>query len=290
MINKEIFDSKKELIIQMMRKGCLLVEIASELEIPLAQLAKLRREYEDINEAITMGETHCAAWWCRTGRQGLSAEKFNFHLFNIFMKNNFGWGDKPSERALAVEEWRGDFTQKLAILDEKLQSGKFSAEQYAHMLKSLTYHAHLQDVVYIAPAVAMMQLEQQKESGEITKEEYLATKYYYDEFARMRRASAEIIFEQEGIQYKDQFKPRAKKSDNQIGKKYKDRIKNTEVVEQRSERSKEFFEKRKELYDMEKARKQSKEYQMDEARKIDEEMRAKALNEFKNDNSDSSEE
>lgn len=290
MQNKDNFESKRDLIIDRMKKGYLLVEIASELEMPVAELMALRKDYEDVDKALTLGETHCMAWWCKQGRNGIQDNKFNFHLFNVFMKNNFGWGDKPSERALVMDKWRGDFMQKVCSMDEQVQNGKMAPEQYAHMMKALTYHAHLQDFVFIAPQMALVNLDKQLEAGEITKDEYEIQQLYIHELQRMRKASAEIIFEQEDIQYKEQFKPKRKCNDHNIGKEQPRavKLKTTEMVEKESERAKEFFARKAEMQRLERERKQTMEYKIDQINNADAEMGAKALDVFKTD-SDTSE-
>lgn len=51
-------------------------------------------EETEFSEAVRMGRFLSQTWWEKNGRENLTTQYFNAQLFNINMKNRFGWADK----------------------------------------------------------------------------------------------------------------------------------------------------------------------------------------------------
>lgn len=89
-------------IIELMKEGASLVEVAVELDIDQDTLQDWKNpESPRYNEAFSVtikkGLAHSKAWWERKGRKNLENRDFRDALWYMNMKNRFGWRDKHEE-------------------------------------------------------------------------------------------------------------------------------------------------------------------------------------------------
>lgn len=85
-----------QMVIELMREGASLAEVASELGVSRATLSKWQADENkpEFVEAIKIGVDLSQAWWEKQGRTELWNSKFNHVLWYMNMKNRFGWRDK----------------------------------------------------------------------------------------------------------------------------------------------------------------------------------------------------
>lgn len=83
-----------ERVIEFMRSGAALVEVADDLDICVDTLAEWRKKHPEFAEAIKKGIKKSEAWWVRNGRVNLENKDFSATLWYMNMKNRFGWADK----------------------------------------------------------------------------------------------------------------------------------------------------------------------------------------------------
>jgi hypothetical protein len=216
-------------IIRMAKEGYLKCEIASALGIPLRFISQWKREYEEFAEIMELAETHQMAWWCMRGRTNLENPRFNFYLWYSVMKNSHGWADKPTERNLEFEDWKGTFIEKINSLDQMLATGKCSSEMYEKMMKSLSAHANINEIIYIQPEIAKMELDRQLKAGEITEAEHVIKMTYIDRSNMIRELAAENIFKEEKLYSKFNCK-QSRKVPKAVREKKKEALANTEVT------------------------------------------------------------
>jgi hypothetical protein len=147
------------------------------------------------------------------------------------MKNAYGWADKPTERNIEFEDWKGTFIEKINNLDQMLAAGKCSTEMYEKMMKSLSSHANINEIIYIQPELAKMDLMQQLKDGSITQDEYTVKMTYIDRTQTIRNYVAENIFKEEKMYSKFNTKQTRK-----VGKGRKDA--RTNLQEAKAEKQK----------------------------------------------------
>jgi hypothetical protein len=216
-------------IIRMSKEGYLKCEIASALGVPASQLSKWRREYDDFADVIELSETHSMAWWAMRGRTNLDNPRFNFYVWYAIMKNAYGWADKPTERNIEIEDWKGDFVQKINQLDQALSTGKCSPDMYEKMMKSLNAHANINEIIYVQPKLCQLELDKQLANGEISPEEHDIKLGYLDHMNKIRELAAENIFKEEKFYSKFNHK-QARKVPKEAREKKKEELENTEVI------------------------------------------------------------
>jgi len=216
-------------IIRMSKEGYLKVEIASALGVPQGMISRWKRELEEFAELMELAETHSAAWWAMRGRTNLDNPRFNFYIWYAIMKNAYGWADKPTERNIEFEEWKGTFVDKINHLDQMMSTGKCSADMYEKMMKSLNAHANINEIIYIQPELAKMELDRQLKDGEITEAEHIIKMTYIDRTNAIRELAAENIFKEEKMYSKFNAK-QERKVPKAIREKKKDELDNTEVT------------------------------------------------------------
>lgn len=81
-------------IIELMREGASITEVAAELDIGRSTLYEWRDKYPQIADTLKKAEGLSAAWWERMGRTHLAVREFNAALWYMNMKNRHGWRDK----------------------------------------------------------------------------------------------------------------------------------------------------------------------------------------------------
>lgn len=227
----------KERILEMMREGALKCEIAAELEIPYSKFLRWRKQYEDFDEIIKLGETFSMAWWSRRGRVNLENPRFNHMLWYSIMKNAYGYGDKPAERYIDAEEWKGGIYEKIKTMDEALASGKMAVDQYQHLMRSLDFHTKINEIMYIAPAVCKIELQRKYDAGEIDRVNYEQEMFILEQNQMMREIAAENLMKEAKVASKFDVKQKrkVKNIEPKIGKKVKksDKLENSYVVEKK---------------------------------------------------------
>jgi len=87
----------KELIEEKMgSEGWSIVEMLAEFKISRGVHARFKRDFPEYDEAFTLGETLCEAWWIKQGRENLTnARGYNVGIWCFNMKNRFAWRDTP---------------------------------------------------------------------------------------------------------------------------------------------------------------------------------------------------
>jgi hypothetical protein len=221
--------SMAEEIIRMSKEGYLKVEIASALGVPQRMISVWKREIEEFAELMELAETHSAGWWAMRGRTNLDNPRFNFYIWYAIMKNAYGWADKPTERNIEFEEWKGTFIDKINNLDQMLASGKCSTDMYEKMMKSLSAHAGMNEILYIQPEIAKMELERQLKDGTINDTEYTIKMVYLDRTKAIRDLAAENIFKEEKLYSKFNSKQERKVPKNSKENKRQE-LENTQVT------------------------------------------------------------
>ena len=83
-----------ERVIELMKDGCSLVEVAADLGVDRDSLYEWRRVYPDFSDTIKRGVALSNSWWERNGRVNLENKDFSATLWYMNMKNRFGWKDK----------------------------------------------------------------------------------------------------------------------------------------------------------------------------------------------------
>ena len=66
-----------EKVIELGREGCSPAEIASELDVDRVTLRNWAEEHADFSQALVRAKNHEQAWWEKTGKSGLFADRFN---------------------------------------------------------------------------------------------------------------------------------------------------------------------------------------------------------------------
>ncbi len=81
-------------VIELMRDGASLSEVALELGICRDTLYEWKKVSEEFSDTIKRGTELSEAWWLREGRINLENPKFSATLWYMNMKNRHGWRDK----------------------------------------------------------------------------------------------------------------------------------------------------------------------------------------------------
>lgn len=88
---EEIFCEK---VVELMREGASIAEIAFELEVSKNTLYQWMEKNREFQDAINKGRDFSEGWWCKKGRKNIENKEFNSTLWYMNMKNRFGWADK----------------------------------------------------------------------------------------------------------------------------------------------------------------------------------------------------
>jgi len=197
-----ILSEKGQRILDLAKDGYLKVEIAAELGIPIRKLSEFIKTYPDFAELMEMATTLSQAWWVKRARIAVmdKNDKFAAIPWYATMKNAYGWGDKPSERFTEnLDEYRGNLQEKINTLDKKLANGFMAPEGYGHMMKSLSYHATINELTIVQPQLALIDIDKKVSSGEMTHAEGELEKEYIKRHMQIAEAAAEAIFAQDKI-------------------------------------------------------------------------------------------
>jgi hypothetical protein len=82
-------------------KGCSDAEIIKELKITASMFQQFYDTFPLFAEVVNKGRTDSKAWWEGLGRRKIEKANgdLNVPLYLAFMKNKFGWKDKPDDDA-----------------------------------------------------------------------------------------------------------------------------------------------------------------------------------------------
>lgn len=206
-------------------QGHLSVEIATYLNISTDILRRWRKIDEELDQTLKTAHTYANSWWINKGRASLESQRFQCVVWGMIMKNTFGWGDKPSERPVEFEDWKGDLFQKIEIMDKMISEGKLCAEQYHHMMKSLDFHAKINEIIYIQPLISKLELERRFKEGEISETQYDEEKWILENGQVLRKVAAENLMKESKVvskfQNKRSRKSKLEKDDKKRSKKIK---------------------------------------------------------------------
>lgn len=115
-------------VIELMRQGASLVEVAAELDIHRDTLNEWKRKggehyKEEFAKAVDRGTQLSQAWWEKQGRVNLENREFYYTGWYMNMKNRFGWRDKTetdvnakhtvdhqiSDEPMPEDEWEKEY-------------------------------------------------------------------------------------------------------------------------------------------------------------------------------------
>lgn len=84
-----------EKVIELMREGASITEVAGELDISKETLYVWVKEEDkkDFSDAVKRGVGLSASWWEKMGRVNLESRTFSYPGWYMNMKNRFGWKD-----------------------------------------------------------------------------------------------------------------------------------------------------------------------------------------------------
>ncbi len=212
---KEILGHADELIEHCKKDGWLLAEIAAFLNMSENRFYRCRQANPELADLVETCRSYSKAWWIKEGRDALGAGKFQGIIWISTMKNAFDWGDKPSERYFRAEEWEGGVEDKRKLADKWFREGKVTLEFHNHLMRSLFYHAQLNDIIYIQPYLKKMDLETKLENGEISQSEFDAEMELWEEGRRVREVAMKRMLEKEKIvsEYDTKHVRKTKKSE-----------------------------------------------------------------------------
>lgn len=91
-----------ERVIDLMRQGYSMAEVAYDLNIVKSTLYKWIEENEEFSASIKEGKYFSEGWWSKQGRINLYNKEFSPTLFYMNMKNRFGWSDKQETNITAT--------------------------------------------------------------------------------------------------------------------------------------------------------------------------------------------
>lgn len=83
-----------EKIVDLMKDGASIEEVAAELGISKQSIYTWSEKYPDFMDAKKKAEELSSAWWMKQGRIALREKEFNYTGWYMNMKNRFGWRDK----------------------------------------------------------------------------------------------------------------------------------------------------------------------------------------------------
>lgn len=193
-----------EEILEMSKRGHLLIEIMAfiadkirerrpDFKMSKEKFRTWRKLDPELEETLQLADIYREKWWVKECRTSLKDQKFNTTAWYIMMKNCFQWGDRPSERTFSLKEWGGTIDQKIKQADQLFAEGEIALEQYLLIMKSLHYHATVNEIIVVHPVYASIQLEMRFNSGEITKDEYNHQKKLLEWSQLAREVAAEQI-------------------------------------------------------------------------------------------------
>lgn len=87
-----------EKIIELMKDGLCITEVAYELNIARSTIYVWMETYPELSDAIKIGKEFEEGNWRKHGRTNLYNKEFNSTLWYMNMKNRFGWKDKQEHQ------------------------------------------------------------------------------------------------------------------------------------------------------------------------------------------------
>jgi hypothetical protein len=130
--------------IEVLSSGRGLANLCRTLQISEKSLELWRLTHPEFSQAIEAGLAFSKSWWTESGQDNLGNTKFNANLWNMNMKNRFGWHDqKPSYGTKAIPNYEGTLEQKALAANVALQSGTISVDEHTSLMQSLAYEAKI---------------------------------------------------------------------------------------------------------------------------------------------------
>lgn len=93
-----------EKVIKLMRKGASIEEVAYRLCVTKQTIYRWKEKYPEFCNAITAGRDFSEGWWMIKGRKNLHCKDFNTALYQINMRNRFGWDKNEHKFDVTVKE------------------------------------------------------------------------------------------------------------------------------------------------------------------------------------------
>jgi hypothetical protein len=94
---KKLDKDWKNIIMDNMGEGAMLIEVLKKLEINYRTHAKFMKDHEEYRETIEYGRMQSEAWWVNKGRTNLLNKKeFDNSTWIFTMKAVFGWREALS--------------------------------------------------------------------------------------------------------------------------------------------------------------------------------------------------
>jgi orotate phosphoribosyltransferase-like protein len=78
-------------VVKLMRRGCSIEELAYELEVSKQTIYNWKAKYPEFFDAITLGTDFAEGKWQKIGRTNLKTKEFNNAMYQMQMRNRFGW-------------------------------------------------------------------------------------------------------------------------------------------------------------------------------------------------------
>lgn len=99
-----------QLAIDYLDEGRSKAELARYLRIARSTLDEWAKNHSEFSEAINRAVEYSEAVWIEIGRENLGNKNFNSRLYELNMKNRFGWSDK--------KEIKQESTMKVSLSKE----------------------------------------------------------------------------------------------------------------------------------------------------------------------------
>lgn len=99
-----------ERVIKLMRKGASKEEIAYRLNVCPRTIYNWEEKHPEFLQAITLGAAHSKGWWMIKGRKNIYNKDFNTALYQINMRNRFGWDKNEHKVDVTVSETKTKMT------------------------------------------------------------------------------------------------------------------------------------------------------------------------------------
>jgi len=124
-----------EKVVLLMMDGRSRYEVAAELGICTATLARWEREKEEFAEALHLGDEASRAWWEKIARENIlmdNSVKFNTSVWGFNMKNRFGWKDRCE-----FEDKRSVREQEIERKEEEIGDTNSNTAKILEVLKGI---------------------------------------------------------------------------------------------------------------------------------------------------------
>ena len=97
-------------VVKLMRKGASIKEVAYKLNVSRQTIYEWKEKYPEFSDTITQGVEFSEGWWEMKGRRNLHTKNFNSALYQINMRNRFGWDKNDHNVNVSVSETKNKMT------------------------------------------------------------------------------------------------------------------------------------------------------------------------------------